>query len=180
MRHWVLVLAGIGFYVLWFYGVQSETERPEMRTVDARVLNVRAGPGTEHDVIGQVEQDRRVEILEERQGWARIRAGRTEGWASTRYLARIFEVAKPSPPPRPRKPEFCGELSLEILEPVIYKIDPELRRVYVNRVWYTRPYDQKQAMALYFGECHGLTHVLDAFTGEEVAGLGWGGPKVHR
>ena len=59
-------------------------------------LNVRTGPGTRYRIIAQVPTGEEVALLEERDGWARVRlAGGQEGWMPSSYLGR-------TPPPRRR------------------------------------------------------------------------------
>lgn len=58
-----------------------------LREVTGDVVNVRAGPGTDFDVVGQLARGERAEVLELRDGWASVRAGATEGWMSERFLA---------------------------------------------------------------------------------------------
>ncbi len=60
--------------------------------VTAGLLNVRSGPGTSHAVVTRVAAGRRLEILEERPGWLRVR---WEGappvaalWCSAAYVRR--------------------------------------------------------------------------------------------
>ncbi len=51
-------------------------------------LNVRAGPGTAHEVIGALPPDTTgVEVDLTQGGWARIVWFENNGWVSTRYLA---------------------------------------------------------------------------------------------
>ncbi|MEQ8307993.1 MAG: N-acetylmuramoyl-L-alanine amidase [Hoeflea sp.] len=57
-------------------------------TVDVSSLNVRAGPGTNWQVIGGVRRGDKVQSVEEKGGWVRIIEGDMEGWVSSRYLAR--------------------------------------------------------------------------------------------
>lgn len=55
------------------------------------VLNVRAGPGVEHQIIGSFAPHQAgVEVVGTTQDrrWGRVIIGETSGWASMRYLAR--------------------------------------------------------------------------------------------
>jgi N-acetylmuramoyl-L-alanine amidase len=49
-------------------------------------LNVRSGPGSENNVIGQLHQNTNVEILDEMQGWYKIRTENIEGWVSSQFV----------------------------------------------------------------------------------------------
>lgn len=58
-------------------------------TVDVASLNVRAGPGTNWDVIGGVSRGDHVQSVDHRNGWVRVLYnGDKEGWVSSRYLTR--------------------------------------------------------------------------------------------
>ena len=59
-----------------------------LEVVVATRLNVRAGPGAEHAVVGKLAQGEQVRVLEEMSGWKRIRpdAGGLEGWVAGEYL----------------------------------------------------------------------------------------------
>jgi len=52
-------------------------------TVDAGVLNIRNGPGTNFDVVSSLSQGDRVTVIETSGGWSRIT---NEGWVSSAYL----------------------------------------------------------------------------------------------
>jgi GH25 family lysozyme M1 (1,4-beta-N-acetylmuramidase)/uncharacterized protein YraI len=71
--------------------------------VNAGTLNVRAGPGTNFEVIGFLRRNETVEALEANAdgSWLRVRRltdGLT-GWASSTYLVRITPTPPPPPPP---------------------------------------------------------------------------------
>ncbi len=59
-----------------------------LEVVVATRLNVRAGPGPEHPVVGKLAQGEQVRVLEELNGWKRIRpdAGGLEGWVAGEYV----------------------------------------------------------------------------------------------
>lgn len=66
--------------------------------VTASSLNLRSGPGTTSAVVGSLPRGRAVEVIETRQGWARLRVqGQGEGWVAARYLA-------PAPPGTSARP----------------------------------------------------------------------------
>jgi hypothetical protein len=83
----------------------SSSPSPPPRTVHHRTqvlwayVNLRAGPGTNYRVIGQVKRGVSLEILEENGGWLHSRLeGGMEGWISK---AATSDGYKPSPPPSP-------------------------------------------------------------------------------
>ncbi len=59
-----------------------------LEVVVATRLNVRAGPGAEHPVVGKLAQGEQVRVLEESSGWKRVRpdVGGLEGWVAGEYL----------------------------------------------------------------------------------------------
>lgn len=57
------------------------------------VLNIRQQPSAASPVIGSLSPDAtRIEVVEERNGWARVNTGEGSGWASMRYLAYRSDV----------------------------------------------------------------------------------------
>ncbi len=55
------------------------------------VLNVRAGPGVSHDIIGSLARNATgIEVVgtNQERTWARVSFGEFSGWASMRFLAR--------------------------------------------------------------------------------------------
>jgi len=59
-----------------------------LEVVVATRLNVRAGPGAEHPVVGKLAQGDEVRVLEVIDGWKRVRpdTGGLEGWAAGEFL----------------------------------------------------------------------------------------------
>lgn len=56
--------------------------------VSTEVLNVRAGPSTEHSVLGQLGLGDEVFVLSRTNDWAQVRlAGQSFGWVSTQFLS---------------------------------------------------------------------------------------------
>lgn len=57
-------------------------------TITASALNVRSGPSTSNGVIGTVYKGNTVEILENSNGWSKIKTSSGQvGWASSQYLS---------------------------------------------------------------------------------------------
>lgn len=76
---------GILMLALGAATIRAET----MYVVDGVVVNVRAGPGTDNDVVGQLGAGEAVELLDDRVGeFGRVRTvgGDLQGWVSTQYL----------------------------------------------------------------------------------------------
>lgn len=60
------------------------------------VLNIRAEPNAKAAIIGSLGPDAtRIEVVEERQGWAQVNTGEGSGWVSARYLAYRTDVWQP-------------------------------------------------------------------------------------
>jgi hypothetical protein len=57
------------------------------RVVASNDLNVRAGPGTNHRVIGSIAANDSVNVWDCTGNWCRVSYRGGEGWASARYLA---------------------------------------------------------------------------------------------
>jgi len=59
-----------------------------LEVVVATRVNVRAGPGAEHAVVGRLALGEQVRVLEESSGWKRVRpdAGGLEGWVAGDFL----------------------------------------------------------------------------------------------
>lgn len=60
------------------------------------VLNIRAEPNARAAIIGTLAPDAtRIEVVEERRGWARVNTGEGTGWVSARYLSYRVDVWQP-------------------------------------------------------------------------------------
>jgi len=68
--------------------------------VKADVLNVREGPGTDYEVVGKVHRGEELEVLEEGEGWIKVRFEGEEAWVSADYV----EVARNPADSQTRKP----------------------------------------------------------------------------
>ena len=68
--------------------VRQSIETPPLEVVVASRLNLRAGPGAEHPVVGKLTRGEQVHVLEQADGWKRVRldAGGLEGWVAGEYL----------------------------------------------------------------------------------------------
>ncbi|MCC6500018.1 MAG: SH3 domain-containing protein [Anaerolineales bacterium] len=76
---------------------------PVWYKVTASILNVRSGPGTNFDVVGQLQQDQVVKGLETSAdgAWAKIlrEADGLTGWSFKQYLSLTTPPPPPPPPP---------------------------------------------------------------------------------
>lgn len=55
--------------------------------IEENNLNVRSGPSTEYERIGQVHQGEQYEIIEEEENWVKIRFNHLEGWVIKDYIS---------------------------------------------------------------------------------------------
>jgi N-acetylmuramoyl-L-alanine amidase len=63
----------------------------ELRQVTGDRVNMRAGPGTGFDVVGQLTAGQMAEVIEADGNWLRVRGeDGAEGWMSSRFLAPAF------------------------------------------------------------------------------------------
>jgi len=62
-----------------------------LEAVVATRVNVRSGPGTENPVVGKLSHGEQVRVLEESNGWKRVRpdAGGLEGWVAGEFLQSV-------------------------------------------------------------------------------------------
>ncbi len=69
-------------YVFWAY---TDYEAPEL-TVNASALNVRKGPGTDHDKIGSLPNGTVGKVIGEENGWVKILHNKRGGYVRRDYL----------------------------------------------------------------------------------------------
>lgn len=72
----------------------GEEVRPilfQARVVNTSTLNVRSGPGAEHDVVGQITDQDIIDVYDASALWWEIKHGSLEGWSHSGYLERIEE-----------------------------------------------------------------------------------------
>ena len=51
-------------------------------------VNVRSGPGTDYEVIGQVHQNTKITIIDELGDWYKVKASNVEGWVTKEFVQR--------------------------------------------------------------------------------------------
>ncbi|TPB27153.1 hypothetical protein DIJ63_39030, partial [Burkholderia pseudomallei] len=61
-------------------------------------LNVRTGPGTSYDKIGTLSKGSKVEVVEESDGWSKIKFNDGYGYVSTNYLSESSDVGSGQQP----------------------------------------------------------------------------------
>ena len=54
--------------------------------VQSVALNIRSGPSVNHDIIGRLSRNARVQVLNKSGTWWRIRTGSIEGYVNSNYL----------------------------------------------------------------------------------------------
>jgi hypothetical protein len=105
------------------------------------------------------------------------------------YCANIpREQGRPAAPEAPQPdaapasqqpPADCREMALADLEPLVYRLEPEIKSVYVTDLWYSLPFDRKETLVLYFAKCHGAGRVRDARSGRTIARAGLPGVQLE-
>ena len=65
---------------------QPSQAQARFMLVGSDALNVRGGPSTNHDVVGQLSKNTRVQVLDSSGQWFRIRSGNIEGYVNSTYL----------------------------------------------------------------------------------------------
>lgn len=63
------------------------TQTSSTRRINAAILNIRKGPGTNYDVIGQIRDRGIYTIVKEQDGWGLLKSG--QGWISLSYTILI-------------------------------------------------------------------------------------------
>lgn len=71
--------------------------------VTGKVVNVRSAPNTSSEVVGSLDKDTRVNVLEEGDGWAKVSHGQLTGWVSLSYV-ELTASLKPTPTPNVAPP----------------------------------------------------------------------------
>ena len=61
----------------------------EIKVVNTDGLNVRKGPSTSYDSIGNIDKGTSVEVISESDGWSKINYKNTTAYVATRYLDKI-------------------------------------------------------------------------------------------
>ncbi|WP_299355914.1 SH3 domain-containing protein [uncultured Shimia sp.] len=67
-------------------------EKPDLRTVKAKRVNMRGGPGTSYSVLAKLERGDQVVVLREPDnGWVKLRVvdGGRVGWMSAKLLTKV-------------------------------------------------------------------------------------------
>jgi SH3 domain protein len=68
-------------------GLMAESARAASAWVKGEVrLNVRTGPSNEYRILGELHTGDKVDVLENGDGWTRIRSGDREGWVPEGFL----------------------------------------------------------------------------------------------
>jgi uncharacterized protein YgiM (DUF1202 family) len=68
----------------------AEVEPLDLWQVTGTLVNLRSGPGTGNDIVAQLSIGTEAEVLDEGNGWYRIRTadGAVDGWIFGKYLAQ--------------------------------------------------------------------------------------------
>ncbi len=76
--------------------ISATVATAEMKYVNDRLeITVRSGPGVEYRILRSLPTGTKVEILETRDNWSRVRlSGGLEGWVLSRYLSETLPASQ--------------------------------------------------------------------------------------
>jgi uncharacterized protein YgiM (DUF1202 family) len=78
-------------------GASSGDVGDATHTVNADSLNIRSEPNTDSDIIGSLDRDQKVKVLEEGE-WSKIQYNDKEGYVKSSYLQKIEGTSPTNPP----------------------------------------------------------------------------------
>ena len=85
-------------YVSTSYLTETPEESVKIMYTTPESLNVRTGPGTSYDKIGTLSKGSKVEVVEESDGWSKIKFNDGYGYVSTNYLSESSDVGSGQQP----------------------------------------------------------------------------------
>ncbi len=94
-----LLLAAVLLFGPLSLGIEANAAAATKGTTTASLLFVRSGAGTNYKAVGSLWRGTSVDILEEKDGWYRIK----DGWISAKYV-KTDAPAAPSTPTTPSTP----------------------------------------------------------------------------
>lgn len=75
------------FFSLWsWHPISFSADTYQFANVNADTLRVRSNPSTNASVVGVLQQNQQVQILETQNGWSKINFNSTTGWVASEYL----------------------------------------------------------------------------------------------
>lgn len=88
-----------GWVATWFVKISEGTPSEESLqqdyvTIETDDLNVRSGPSTNSDIIGELNKGEKVEVLEVIDGWYKIKYKNGFGWIASKYASQVNEQDK--------------------------------------------------------------------------------------
>lgn len=109
---------GRGWIAGWL--VRETTAPPEsegkrrVAIVTEAVVNLRAGPGTDYPLVGQVRRYQQLDIVGQEGAWYRVVCAGREAWIAGWLVAvRVLDAAARSPEPGEERPSVPGEAEQE-------------------------------------------------------------------
>lgn len=84
----IRILSALAFALLMAASAQAEMKR--VHSPGDGYLNLRTGPGSSYDIVRRMGHGSKVDVLETKGGWSRVRhrTSGSEGWAFGKYLVR--------------------------------------------------------------------------------------------
>lgn len=65
-----------------------------VKTNDGSPLNLRAGAGTDYDVLATIENGETITILNQQGSWAKVKHGEFTGWVNTEFIEQETQVTQ--------------------------------------------------------------------------------------
>ncbi|MFD2046187.1 N-acetylmuramoyl-L-alanine amidase [Ornithinibacillus salinisoli] len=91
-----IIILAIGIIILVFS--MSQVVFADDAVINVDNLNVRGGPGTNFDVVGQIHTDESYPIIQKDNEWIEIQLENGTGWVSSEYITVKGETEETSPP----------------------------------------------------------------------------------
>jgi SH3-like domain-containing protein len=142
----------------------TQTTQARYMLVNSDALNIRQGPSTGYDVVGQLKKDTRVQVLDNSGQWWRIKYGNIEGYVNSDYLIEEKTPSAPTSSSTSRQPDTTR--SEQMVEKII-RISSEPPRMGTTRdPEFQREY--QEAVTRYDNQMRGLPPGLVLPSGETV------------
>ncbi len=155
-------------------------QRPQWVVPD--VVNIRSGPGTDHDAIEQLAGETSVRVVAEDGDWTHIEyeAGeeKRDGWVrsdliGSKSAARSRTEQSDMAAKKAEWEAFCAQIDYGDIAPLVYKYEPLDQAVLVHDLmWSQLRVDTKETTRKYFLRCRNIWKIKSARDGRTLAKTG--------